>query len=177
MNDQKFSEVKQHYDQFYKSLLQEGQLPLGSTAKGFWGHMPTQDIYEAFKKLNLRKYSNFIDLGSGDGKVVLLAALFCKHATGIEIDNKLFQKSLQHQRALNIPNATFMNTDFYDLHLHPYDAVFVYPDQPFHRGLDTKCNKELSGKLIHSGHHFHPETLKKRSQIMINGNLFTVYSK
>jgi len=55
--------------------------------------------------------------------------------------------------------------------------VFVYPDEPMHRNLEKKLLNELTGKLIHCGHHFHPENLRKHKGIMVNGTLMTVYTK
>ena len=112
MNDKTFTEIKKGYGSFYKDLLRKGKLPLWSTGKGFWGGVIADEVYEAFKKIKLHKHKTFIDLGSGDGKAVLIAALFCKRAVGIEIDNGLYKKSLEMQNKLNIPNAIFFNNDF-----------------------------------------------------------------
>ena len=46
-----------------------------------------------------------------------------------------------------------------------------------HRGLEKKLSNELTGKLIHYGHHFHPQNLKAEDKFLVNGNLFTVYTK
>ena len=172
-----FSRIKAEYDEFYKSLLRQGKLPLRSTKKGFWGHVPADDIYNAFKQLELQNHSTFVDLGSGDGKVVLIASLFCNRAVGIEIDDELFRKSLEMQKNLGISNAIFFNDDFYNHAISGFDVVFVYPDEPMHRGLENKLLNELTGKLIHFGHHFHPERLSKQKSIVANGNLVTVYTK
>ena len=172
-----FQQIKKEYDSFYNELLSQGKLPLRSTDKGFWGHIPAQDIYEAFKQLNLQEHKTFIDIGSGDGKVVLIASLFCKRAVGIEIDDELFSKSLDMQKILGIGNAIFFNDDFYNHSVSGFDAVFVYPDEPMHRNLEKKLLNELTGKLIHCGHHFHPENLRKHKDIMVNGTLMTVYTK
>ena len=43
----------------------------------------------------MKRFNRFIDLGSGDGKVALIASLFCRQAEGIEIDDELFGKSLE----------------------------------------------------------------------------------
>ena len=40
------------------------------TEVGFWGTAACDDVFELFQKINLSKFKNFIDLGSGDGKVV-----------------------------------------------------------------------------------------------------------
>lgn len=172
-----FEQIKIEYDNSYKDLLRKGRLPLWSTGRGFWGGVIADEVYEAFKKIKLHKNSTFIDLGSGDGKAVLTAALFCKRAVGVEIDNELYKKSLQMQRKLNIPNAIFYNNDFYDHSISEFDYVFVYPDSPMHRGLEKKLLNELRGKVLHYGHHFHPQNLKVEDKFLVNGNLFTVYTK
>lgn len=177
MNSESFGLIKKEYDSFYRELLSQGKLPLRDTGKGFWGHAMAEEIYEAFKKLKLHKFKSFIDLGSGDGKVVLIASLFCKRAVGIEIDNELFRKSLEIQKKLFIPNAIFFNNDFYAHSISEFDAVFVYPDQPMERGLEKKLLNELNGKLIHYGHHFHPANLKKEHSFFVNRDMFTVYSR
>ncbi len=177
MKPKVFAEIKKEYDDFYRGLLKSGKLPLWSTGKGFWGGVIADEVYEAFKKIRLHKNATFIDLGSGDGKVVLTAALFCKRAVGVEIDNELYRKSLQMQRKLNIPNAIFYNNDFYDHSISEFDYVFVYPDRPMHRGLEKKLLNELRGKVLHYGHHFHPQNLKAQDKFVVNGNLFTVYTK
>jgi hypothetical protein len=171
-----FKQIKKEYDDFYKSLLRKGRLPLWSTGKGFWGGVIADEVYEAFKKIGLHRHKSFVDLGSGDGKVVLTAALFCKRAIGIEIDNELYKKSLEMQRKLNIPNAIFYNSDFNEHNISEYDFVFVYPDGPMHRGLEKKLLSELRGKLLHYGYHFHPQNLKAQDRFLVNGNLFTVYT-
>ena len=172
-----FQDIKREYNDFYKSLLRQGKLPLRSTKKGFWGHVPAEDIFSAFKQLGLQNHKTFIDLGSGDGKAVLIASLFCNRAVGIEIDEELFKKSMEIRKNLSISNALFFNDDFYNHSISGFDVVFVYPDEPMHRGLENKLLNELTGKLIHFGHHFHPEKLDKQKSIVANGNLVTVYTK
>jgi|TARA_Y100000310_G_C20701315_1_gene830209 hypothetical protein len=177
MKPQLFAQIKKEYDDFYRSLLRKGKLPLWSTGKGFFGGVVADEIYEAFKRINLHKHKSFVDLGSGDGKVVLTAALFCKRAVGVEIDENLFNKSLEMQRKLYIPNAIFHNNDFYDHNISEFDIVFVYPDSPMHRGMEKKLLNELRGKLLHYGYHFHPQNLEVEDKFLVNGNLFTVYTR
>ena len=172
-----FEQIKKEYDYFYRSLLKSGKLPLWSTGKGFWGGVIADEIYEAFKRINLHQHKSFIDLGSGDGKAVLTAALFCERAVGIEMDDNLFRKSLEMQRKLSIPNALFYNNDFYSHSISGFDVVFVYPDEPMHRGMEKKLLNELTGKLLHYGHHFHPQNLKLEDTFLVNGSLFTLYSR
>ena len=175
--EKKVEDLKKEYDTFYKDLLKKGKLPLWDTGKGFWGNANLFEVYHAFKKLKLNKHSTFIDLGSGDGKVVLLASLFCKRAVGIEIDPKLVKKSKEVQKKFSITNAIFYNNDFFDHSISEFDFTFVFPDKPMERGLEEKMLKELQGNLIHYGKHFHPKQLRKKKRFSVNGDLFTLYSR
>ena len=83
MNKEVFEQIKSEYDSFYKGLLRQGKLPLWSTGGGFWGGVIADEGYEAFKRIGLHNHRSFVDLGSGDGKAVLIAALFCERAVGI----------------------------------------------------------------------------------------------
>src|SRR3989344_2018880 len=177
MDGRKFALIKKEYDGFYKSLLSSGRLPMWSTEKGFWNASVSDEIYSAFKKIKLNKFRNFLDLGSGDGKVVLIASLFCKNAEGVEIDDVLHHKALEIQSKLNVNNAVFHNKNFFEHDFSKYDVLFSAPDAPFERGLESKLMKEIKGKLIHYGHHFHPESLKKNNSFLVRGSLVSVYSK
>lgn len=148
-----------------------------STELGFWNAAISQEVYNSFKKLNLQKFNKFIDLGSGDGKIALIASLFCKEAHGVEIDDELFEKSLEIKNKLKIKNAIFYNKDMFDHSIKDYDIVFLNPDKPLERGLEKKLLQELKGKLVLYGHHFHPSQLKKEKSLLIEDNLVTIYSR
>jgi 16S rRNA G966 N2-methylase RsmD len=174
MTKNKFNQIKTEYDDFYKSLMKEGKMPLRDTGIGFWGPSVSDEIYETFKKLKL-KNKKFLDLGSGDGKVALIASLFCKQAHGIEFDRELHTNAAKIQGNLKIKNTTFFNGDFMKHDISKYDTIFCSPDKPMERGLEDKLKKELKGNLILYGHHFHPRNLKKKKSFKINDTLVTVY--
>ena len=177
MNDAIFNQIKKGYDDFYRGLLQKGKLPMRSTEKGFWNAAISDEIYAAFRRIKLGKFRSFLDVGSGDGKVVLIASLFCKNAEGIEIDNFLHNKAVEMKNKFRINNAVFHNKDFFRHDFSKYDVLFLSPDAPLERGLENKFLKELNGKLIHYGHHFHPKFLKKENSFLVSGNLVSLYSK
>lgn len=177
MDDALFGEIKKEYNTFYQSLLRRGKLPMWSTEKGFWNAAVADEVYAAFKKIKLHKFRNFLDIGSGDGKVVLIAALFCRSAEGVEIDDFLHYKALEMQAKFGIKNAVFHNKDFFEHDFSKYDVLFLSPDSPLERGLESKLLKEMKGRLIHFGHHFQPKNLKKEQSFELNGNLVTLYSK
>ena len=177
MKREALDKIKTEYDDFYRNIMKRGKLPMWSTEKGFWNASVADEVFEAFKKMRLNKFRNFLDIGSGDGKVVLIASLFCKNAEGIEIDDFLHHKALEIQSKLKINNAAFHNKDFFGHDFSKYDILFTAPDTPLERGLENKLLKEMNGKLIHYGHHFHPANLKKEDSFIINGTLVSLYSK
>ncbi len=177
MNDVVFAQIKKEYEDFYKSLMKRGKLPMWSTEKGFWNSSSSDEVYDAFKKLKLHKFKNFLDLGSGDGKIVLIAALFCNNSEGVEIDDLLHHKALEMQGKFGFGNVAFHNKDIFEHDFSKYDILFLAPDSPLERGLENKLLKEMKGKLIHFGHHFHPANLKKEDSFLVNGTLVSLYSK
>ena len=177
MNDIIFNQIKKEYDDFYREIMRSGRLPMWSTKKGFWNAAIAEEVYEAFKKIKLKKFKNFLDIGSGDGKVVLIASLFCKNAEGIEIDEFLHTKAVQSKNKFKINNANLHNKDFFEHDFSNYDILFLSPDTPLERGIENKLLREMKGKLMHYGHHFHPKLLKKENSFLVNGNMVSLYSK
>lgn len=172
---EKYSQVKEKYDQYYKFLLQDGQFLFKDTKDGSWGVSITEEVFELFDKLNLSQYNSFLDLGSGDGKVVLLASLFCK-AVGIESDDELYEISHKMKKKLQIHNATFLHRNYFNHDFSQYDVIYILPDKPFRRGLQAKLQEELKGILIVYGNHFLPN-LKVKEQIILTGTTITIYEQ
>jgi len=172
--------IKAKYDAFEKFLLQNGQLLAKDTGIGFWGVSHLDNLHELFQRLNLNDHKHLIDLGSGDGRVVLLASLFGIKATGVEFDDWLLNTSLDMKRKLNLPtsrNITFLKDDFMGMDLSSYDLIYISPDKPFHRGLERKLKKELTGKLVVQSYEFHPKNLNLERDWTINGQKFSIYTK
>ena len=46
-----------------------------------------------------------------------------------------------------------------------------------HRGMEKKLLNELTGKLVHYGHHFHPNNLEKENSFIVNGTMVSVYTR
>ena len=172
----RFQEIKRSYLEFERELMRQGKLPMWDTGIGFWHGSNCDEIFELFKRIKLGGYKDFLDLGSGDGRVVLIASLFTK-ATGIEIDRKLFEKAEEIKAGLSIKNVTFYNKNYYVHNISEHDIIFVSPDSPMHRGLETKLVGELKGMLIVNGPHFHPTLLIREKELWINDNFSAVYIK
>ena len=165
--------INDEYSAYYKELLSKGRFPMKETPLGFWGYSLGDEIVELFTILNLGQYTHFLDLGSGDGKVVNLAALFTK-ATGIEADKELIEKSNAVKQKFGLSKASFVLGDFMQHDLSQYDILFIYPDKRMHE-IEEKLIKEMKGILIFQGLHFHPLRLKKVKEFYAGTNLITIY--
>lgn len=171
----KFDLIKKKYTDFNHSLFKQGKLPMKNTSKGIWGISVLDEVFEIFSRMNLQEYDNFIDLGSGDGRVVLTASLFTD-AKGIEIDKELIDKSRQFAKELNL-KAEFVHGDFYDHDISKHDVVYSFPDTSLNYGLQQKLLKELNGKFILYGPHLLPLQLKKHDEFVVNGTKVGVYTR
>jgi SAM-dependent methyltransferase len=175
MDSGRFSRISRAYALRDRESLREGKLPLRETSKGFWHPAIAKEAFLAFQKLGLSRYKRFLDLGSGDGRVVLIASLFVPRAEGVEIDPELHGIALGTANQLK-SNALFHHGDLYSHDLSPYDILFLYPDTPLERGMEQKLLKEMKGDLILFGNHFHPRFLKKKQAIEVDGTSVTLYS-
>ena len=146
------------------------------TEKGVWISSVCTEIFELFKNIKLDQFSNFADLGSGDGRVTMIASLFTK-ATGIEFDGALVHRSRQMKEKLGITNVEFVEGDFLKANLNRYDILFIYPDNPV-VGLEDKLIKEgFEGLLVVCGGIFQPDRLVENNAIRINNAVYRMYRR
>lgn len=171
----KLQHIKDLYDEFRLELLHKGRLPMRETPVGFWGTSIVDEIISIFRHVHLQKYSHFLDLGSGDGRVALVASLFTKSA-GIEMDLPLFNKSLEMKGKLGI-ETEFFHGDFMQHDISRYDMVFCYPDKPLYMGLRDKLRNELTGKLILYGRLPDNCNLRQLESFRVNGTSVGIYSQ
>jgi len=174
--DEQFQQIKAEYDEFYKALLRQGRLPTMDTGDGYWGVSVAEEVFELFKRIKLNKTTNFIDLGHGDGKVVMIASLFT-NASGIEQYSWLSQTSNMLKRRLShingVKSSRLLEGDYHQHKLDLYDTIFMFPDKKFSAGLQDKLLKEAKGsKLIVQGHIYQPTFFDKHKTHEINGTLF-----
>jgi SAM-dependent methyltransferase len=119
---------------FYPSLLEE-LLP----------------AFEAYVTPGVR----FLDLGSGDGRAVFLAAALGAKATGIEYDGELVEVSRRALDALvefvDPRRVRFIQRDFFEVSWSRYELIFYF-DQSSHEQdrVREKLRRELApgGRLI-----------------------------
>jgi predicted RNA methylase len=76
----------------------------------------------------LKAGEKMFDLGSGDGRIVIMAAQkFHSYATGIEMDKDLFRQSTERIRRLGLEkNAKIVNGDIFKQNYSSADMLTVY---------------------------------------------------
>ena len=163
----------------YKELEKKHRDEIGTvvwdTEKGIYGPADCRMVYDFFKRVELDKSKHFLDLGSGDGRVVLIASLFTQ-ATGIEYDEDLVQTSIKINDELGL-RAEFKQKDFLEEDFTKYDFIFVNPDQEFSEELERKLREavEKGSRLYVANHIFAPRKLKKGKIVWVNQFPFIAY--
>jgi hypothetical protein len=173
--DKKFGKIKKAYDDYYSSLVKCGKPLVRDTKVGIWGVSISNNVYNFFKDMHLEKYDYFLDLGSGDGKVVLIASLFTK-ARGIEFDKELHDAAVKIRDSLKM-DCNFICDDFFKYDWSKHDVLFINPDQGFHKGVEDKLLNELKGKLFVYNFVFEPRFLKKGRKYWYDQTPITVYTQ
>jgi len=133
-----------------------------STAKGIFGVSDTHTIIAFFKKINLEQAEHFVDLGSGDGRVAIIASFFTR-ATGIEYDATLAEESRKHANALG-SGAVFLQQDYEMYSYHNVDILFSYADHEFSDVFIKKLQEEFEGTLYIYQGVFLPNATKGKTE-------------
>jgi SAM-dependent methyltransferase len=118
-------------DHFVEEVLGIAYPPLEEAALGpeLTPYSPSgyDEIVHAFDATELGPGDRFVDLGSGMGKVVLLAALLTgATATGIECDGELAALAQRAGHELALAETTFQRGDARDAATEDADVVFMY---------------------------------------------------
>lgn len=115
----------------------------GSSFERIAPYVPTpRDVAEKMLELTqVDKYDRVYDLGSGDGRIVILAAQkFGAQAVGIELDGKLVEQSSARIAALGLEQrATIIRGDIFQSDFHRATVVTLY--------LLTRVNERLRPRL------------------------------
>lgn len=85
------------------------------------------------------------DLGSGDGRLVILAAQkFGARGVGIELDHRLVEISRQVAREGEVADrASFVEADLFTTDISPATVVTLYLSPGVNRELEGKLRREL----------------------------------
>jgi|GEM_PF-361563 len=170
-----FKSIYRTYEKFYGSLRKEGNLPYALTSRGAWAASRPVHVFHFFRILGLEQYGKFVDLGSGDGIVAHLAALFTA-SRGIEADASLCRMAGRLSRQLNLPHEVrFACEDFMHSHLMDADCLYIYPDKPVHP-LEDRL-KDWRGALLIYGPHFKPKRFTPLQTLQCGRERLVVYGR
>jgi len=102
---------------------------------------PPQVIQRMLRLAELRAGEVFFDLGSGDGRTVMMAAKeFGARAVGVELREDLAKKALSTIYELSLQDRiTIVNGDMFNVDLTSADVIFLY--------LTTSANEKVRPKL------------------------------
>ena len=92
---------------------------------------------------NIKPNDVIVDLGSGDGRLVLAAARQGRIATGYELSRSLFLISQIRKLISGTSNAHFKRQDFITADLTHVDVVLAYLTTPAIKKLRPKLEQEL----------------------------------
>lgn len=149
--------------------------PYKVTPAGMWACSSAGEVHQLLGGLDLTPFKHFADLGSGDGRVVLLASLFLP-ATGLEADPELVAASQGLARELGLGRAEFIQADCRQADLSPYDLLFIYPDKPLD-WLVKRLPPTWGGALLVYGPYFQPEGLSHQKTLYAGKTMCTLWRR
>lgn len=108
----------------------------------------TNIVEEILKRAKLKKGVRFLDLGSGDGRVLRFAVReYGVEGTGVELHPLLLlYAKIKDQNAKLKPY--FIRKNFFDVSFKNYDVIFMFLIPKTVERLKEKFKKEFKGKLI-----------------------------
>ncbi|OIP90028.1 MAG: hypothetical protein AUK55_13575 [Syntrophobacteraceae bacterium CG2_30_61_12] len=153
-----FSTVCKYFEARYGAMAGSGAVPYRQTERGAWAFSRLREVHYFFRTLKLERYRSLIDLGSGDGIVVCVAALFTR-AIGIEINGELCRLAARAARDLGLERrARFIRSDYTTQRIQAADCLYLYPDKPIH-AMEALL-ESWSGDLLVYGPHFPAARMK-----------------
>jgi precorrin-6B methylase 2 len=101
-------------------------------------------VEKAIELLELKPGQKIVDLGSGDGRILIFCAKKGTKAIGFEINPFLVWKANSNIKKAGLENlAQAQWRNFWWQDLSSFDVVFVYGISHIMRGLERKLQKEL----------------------------------
>lgn len=151
-------------EELWSKLNQEERIY--KTDVGLFGTSDIYILWKFFENLNLSPSDIFIDLGSGDGRVTLLAGCYCA-SIGIEYDKKLIEISKHHKEKLGA-DVKFIRGNFEELDVSRATVLFSFSDRFWTNVMVRKLQREFKGVLyVYQGVYL-PEGIKKGPTLWVD---------
>ena len=172
--------IARWFDQRDQELRSTTGSAVHNTTHGIFGATAVQDAFALCERLDLHGSMRFCDLGSGDGRVALVAALFCT-SNGIEADPALHAIAQQAKAELiaGIPAVARCELalgDYRDVDLTGFDVIFAFADHAWPREIEESLRRRARpGVIIAHQDIFRPQILRKGPTIWIGQTPFVTY--
>ena len=113
-------------------------------------------VYQMLELAGVTTDDVVYDLGSGDGRIVILAAQkYGAHGVGIELDPKLVEVSRQVARDAEVSNRVrFIQGDLFSADISPATVVTLFLSPSINNALETKLRRELKAGTRIVSHQF-----------------------
>jgi len=115
-----------------------------------------------FDLLEIEKGKSSIDVGSGDGRIVIEAAKHGLQAYGVEINPILFVISKLNIKRTGVKNAKILLKDMWQVDYSHYDYITVWGTKHMVRNLGIKLKKEVKPGTKIVSNHFQFENWKPK---------------
>ena len=113
----------------------------------------------------IEKGEKAVDLGSGDGRLVIEMAKKGAEAHGFEIRKELVKKSRDTIRKANLSESAFIHhANFWGVNLYPFDVITIYGLPFLMARLGTKLEKEAKPGARIISNAFHIRTWYPKKQ-------------
>ncbi|MCX6764474.1 MAG: methyltransferase domain-containing protein [Candidatus Nealsonbacteria bacterium] len=141
----------------------------------FWGalYAPTKEekVKKMIELLNIKKGEKALDIGAGDGRLVIALASAGALATGFEISPFLVKLAQKNIKKAGLEGKAFVyRKNFWKEDFSQYDAVTVYGIGYIMKSLEKKLKKELKqeARIVSNNFHFPTwEPIKKENNIFL----------
>lgn len=120
-------------------------------------YVPSSDekVQTMIELAGIRSGDKAVDLGSGDGKLILALAAKGADATGLEIDDERSSLSADRIRTAGLQNkARIVKGSFWRHDLSPYDLIVLYGVPSIMERLQLKITNEAKRTVRIVSNHF-----------------------
>jgi len=107
---------------------------------------PLTVVRKMLEYADLKPGETLFDLGSGDGRIVIMAAQeFGARGVGIELNKRLLEEARRKGEAMGLDDMVeFVHDNIFDVDLSPADVVTMYLTTGANEKVRPKLEKELS---------------------------------
>ena len=164
------------------ALLLWAQEKAGDKTEKLAPYYPTPEIIveKMLRFGELKPREKMFDLGSGDGRIVIMAAQkFQARAVGVELDPDLYKKSFDHVKELGLQDrVTILHENMFRVDVHRATVVTLYLLTAVNERLRPQLEKQLrSGARVVSHDFMIPgwQTEKEEEFVSKNGISHKIY--